>query len=222
MVLRKLLAIWNACAVLVMFLIIAIYLPTFNLDFYKAEYRKYNIPQQIGISENQLMEVTKRLTGYMLGRVDDIVITAEINGVTREFFDERDKAHMVDVKGLFDLARTAFIISLCVVIFTWAALRNDMALLFRKSRLVFVFFLALLIILAGIISLDFERAFVRFHYIFFDNDLWILDPSVSLLINIVPQEFFIDIAVRVGLIFGVLIIGYTALLAGLERKARRR
>ena len=213
MFIKRSLAICNALATLVIFLVIAIYLPTFNMNFYKAEYAKYNIPQRIGISQNQLMEVTKRLTDYMLGQVDDIVITAEINGVSREFFDDRDKAHMVDVKELFDLVKVVFIIAVCVVIFTGIMLRKDMRLLLRTSLVVILSFLGLFACLAGIIALDFDRAFTWFHLIFFNNDLWILDPEVSLLINIVPQEFFVDIAIRIGLIFCGLILGYAALLA---------
>ena len=42
-----------------------------------------------------------------------------------------------------------------------------------------------------------------FHHIFFDNDLWILDPSTDLLINIVPEPFFMDTAGRIALTFGL-------------------
>ena len=208
MFIKNSLAICNALSIVTIFLVTAIYLPTFNMNFYKTEYAKYSIPQRIGVSEIQLMEVTKRLTDYMLGRADDIAITAEVNGVTREFFDERDKAHMIDVKGLFDLARIIFVIALCMVIFTYVMLRNDMLLLCRVSQWSFLSFFALFTAIVGIIALDFNRAFIWFHLIFFNNDLWILDPTVSLLINIVPQEFFVDISIRIGLIFVGLSIGY--------------
>jgi integral membrane protein (TIGR01906 family) len=46
--------------------------------------------------------------------------------------------------------------------------------------------------------LDFDRAFTVFHMLFFPNDLWILDPSVDLLINMVPLGFFIDISIFIG------------------------
>ena len=51
-------------------------------------------------------------------------------------------------------------------------------------------------------SSNFTAAFNRFHEIFFDNDLWILDPATDLLINIVPEGFFVDTALRIGLLFG--------------------
>lgn len=53
------------------------------------------------------------------------------------------------------------------------------------------------------IGTHFSTAFVTFHHIFFDNDLWILDPSVDMLVNIVPEGFFFDTAFRIlGLFLG--------------------
>lgn len=62
--------------------------------------------------------------------------------------------------------------------------------------------------LAALISTDFTKYFVIFHHIFFDNDLWILDARTDLLINIVPEPFFMDTAARIGITFA----GMTALL----------
>ena len=214
---KKLLAICNILAIQALFLIAAICIPTFSMSFYEAQYAKYYTPQRIGICEAELMKVTKQLTDYMRRRADDLVITVEVNGVTREFFDDRDKAHMVDVRGLFDLVRIAFFVSLGLMVFTFVILRNDLPLLFRTSLITMVAVLVLFAVIVGIIAYDFDSAFIVFHLIFFNNDLWILDPSVSLLINIVPQEFFVDISIRVGLIFVGLILGYMAVVICLIR-----
>ncbi len=50
-------------------------------------------------------------------------------------------------------------------------------------------FFAILAVLAGIISTDFNKYFIIFHHIFFNNDLWMLNPDTDLLINIVPEPF---------------------------------
>lgn len=50
-------------------------------------------------------------------------------------------------------------------------------------------FFGLIAALAAIISTDFTKYFIMFHHIFFSNDLWILDPSTDMLINIVPEGF---------------------------------
>ncbi|MFQ8777111.1 MAG: DUF1461 domain-containing protein [Roseburia sp.] len=51
---------------------------------------------------------------------------------------------------------------------------------------------AVALALIGIISTDFSKYFVVFHKIFFSgNDLWVLDPHTDMLINIVPEGFFL-------------------------------
>lgn len=62
-------------------------------------------------------------------------------------------------------------------------------------------FSALICSLAALISTDFTKYFVIFHQIFFDNDLWILDARTDLLINIVPEPFFMDTAARIAMLF---------------------
>jgi integral membrane protein (TIGR01906 family) len=51
--------------------------------------------------------------------------------------------------------------------------------------------------------LDFNKYFTYFHLIFFDNDLWLLDPETDLLIQMLPEEFFISIFKRIVLLFSL-------------------
>jgi D-alanyl-D-alanine carboxypeptidase len=61
---------------------------------------------------------------------------------------------------------------------------------------------------AAIVSTDFDHYWRIFHTIFFTNDLWLLDPSTDMLINIVPLEFFIALVERCALLF----IGFILIL----------
>ena len=40
---------------------------------------------------------------------------------------------------------------------------------------------------------DFDTFWVDFHYLFFDNDLFFLDPNTSIMINMFPDTFFLDL-----------------------------
>ena len=53
---------------------------------------------------------------------------------------------------------------------------------------------------------DFHRYFMIFHEIFFKNDLWLLDPDTDLLIRMLPEGFFLDMAKRIGFIFLILMV----------------
>ncbi len=68
-------------------------------------------------------------------------------------------------------------------------------------------FLILMAIFAMLCISDFTKYFTIFHEIFFDNDLWILDPRTDLLIRMLPEGFFADMVVRIGSIFaGFLVV----------------
>ena len=68
--------------------------------------------------------------------------------------------------------------------------------------------------------MDFDRAFVVFHALFFPGKTnWLFDPNEDQIINILPQEFFRSCAI---LIFGILLVGCAALIAfDLARKRGR-
>lgn len=71
-------------------------------------------------------------------------------------------------------------------------------------------------------STDFTKYFIMFHHIFFSNDLWILDPATDMLINIVPEGFFMDTAARIALLFGSLSLILFGVCLLLTIKNRRK
>ncbi len=52
-------------------------------------------------------------------------------------------------------------------------------------------------ILGVLIMLNFDRAFVIFHKLFFRNDLWLFDPSTDPVITILPDTFFLHSAIMI-------------------------
>ena len=68
---------------------------------------------------------------------------------------------------------------------------------------------------------DFTGAFYKFHALFFSDYEWILDNDTSRLINILPEGFFVDTAIRIVVIFilFILIMGAILLLA---KKVKQR
>ena len=44
----------------------------------------------------------------------------------------------------------------------------------------------------------FDKLFIYFHQISFNNDLWILDPRTDYLIAMFPQGFFFDTTMLIG------------------------
>ena len=201
----KAIAVINAACLLAVLLFAAVEIPTFNTAFYGMEYDKYGIPAHIKVSKNDLMTVTDKLLAYMKGKSPDLIIKATVAREQREFFNQREKDHMVDVRnlilaGFFIRDCTAAIIIASFIImgllrkkflktFTWAVKR------------VFIGFIIITAILVTLVAANFDRAFTIFHEIFFNNSLWILNPDTDLLVNIVPLGFFMDISRTIAVIF---------------------
>jgi integral membrane protein (TIGR01906 family) len=200
----------NSCAIVLILLSASVFLPTFNRGFYAAEFDKYNIPESIGVSEADLDRVADALINYMRVKTSSLDVTVSVKGDNRPFFNEREIYHMRDVQALFSYGflfrNISFAIFFAVLIY--AAVNKDFYKAVRCTFFSVLILLASSVLLVAIISLDFNSAFTKFHEIFFNNDLWILNPETDLLINIVPLNFFMDLSKLIAGIF----IGFIALL----------
>ncbi|MCL2603055.1 MAG: TIGR01906 family membrane protein [Defluviitaleaceae bacterium] len=227
-----------AAALLLLVLIVcqSIIIPTFFMPFFRYQYTKNEIARHMQMEFGELMHVTGELLDYMRGRRDNLqgiraTVAGEERGPAeeglREFFDCREEViHMEDVRVLYDrlyiVRNTAFwgllALFLAMVLLRYRALY----LLARCSREVMAGFLGLGLIFVGIVALDFDRAFEVFHLILFDNDYWVLNPSQSLLINMVPIEFFMDIAVFIGALMALVPLAVIAAASVFLRRDKLR
>lgn len=183
-------------------LIISIEMFAVNQGFFDREYEKLDTAQSIGMSDSDLTNVTKTLIEYTTGAADSLDIQAEINGTQEEVFGQREKDHMVDVKALYLSARDVRTYSLVVAVILIA-----LAFIIRRKRTVqslcrsFLSVSGAFILVVAAIGIyavvDFSSFWTSFHHLFFDNDLWLLDPRTDVLIMMVPEQFFSDLVVRI-------------------------
>lgn len=208
-----------ALCVLVLVVSQSVIIPTFFMPFFSRQYRRNETAEAIGISDEDLLRVTRELLDYMRGRRDSLEgITAEVRGrdarASREygenFFSPTEIRHMYDVRVLYDrlfVARNVAFFLLIAIVLGMVLLReNPLFLLARCAREVLAGFIALVVILAGVIAIDFERSWDIFHYIFFRGDAanyWRLTPFVDLMINMYPLQFFLNISIFVAVLLAI-------------------
>lgn len=181
-------------------------------SFFEKEYEKYSVLDSVHMEMDDLMDVTNHLLNYMIGKEDNLVVETIINGQQREFFNDKEKTHMVDVRNLFiagwnlrNICIAMMVIALLVLIFLNK--KKTIKVLARGFLIITLVIAIISAILGVVISRDFTSAFITFHKILFpQNEFWILDPNTDLLINIVPEGFFVDMALRIGMIFGTSMI----------------
>lgn len=210
-IIQYILGILTAFCLMIILLITSVEAVTYwTPGFYEKEYAKYGVTEDVHMEMDDLLDVTHEMMSFLRGNREDLHVMTVVNGQPREFFNEREIAHMEDVKGLFIgalLLRRICLLTAAVSLVIMFLLKGKAKSILPKTLCIGTgLFFAVLLVLAGIISTDFSKYFIVFHHIFFNNDLWILDPATDLLINIVPEPFFMDTAARIGISVVVLFL----------------
>ncbi len=124
----------------------------------------------------------------------DYMIDYNLNKISGEFdlptikSSPEGKVHFEEVKEIIQNVIKLLIVSLIITIIGIIAnlKNNNIEFLNITSKLVII----LPILVSIPMLINFDKTFVAFHELMFDNDYWIFDPSKDPVINILPQEFF--------------------------------
>lgn len=209
--LQRIFGMIASMSVIVILLISAFEIGAYSdFGWYEKEYAKYEVLEDLEMEMEDAMYVTEEMMAYLRGNRDNLAVDTVVDGEKREFFNDREKAHMVDVQNLFigglwirRIALLIFVLAVVAMIKTKA----DWKRLLPKSFLIGLGAFIGITAGAGLLFMsDFNKYFTLFHEIFFDNDLWLLNPDTDLLIRMLPEGFFLDMVIRIGVIFLLLLL----------------
>ncbi len=170
-----------------------------SLWLYTYGYEKYNVSQTTGLAEVELEKAARELISYFNWGEANISLTVIKEGKPFELFNQREVAHLRDVKGLI---RLDYWVLLGTLIYTLSY--AGVSLFWRRGRywrrLAWGVVsgggitLALMLAMGLGTLLNFDQLFLQFHLISFTNELWQLDPTKDYLIMLFPQGFWYDAA----------------------------
>ena len=164
----------------------------FDINFYKEFYQKENIANYIDTSSDNLINNTQNLLNYLNKKEQ----------LNTDWFSEKDILHMVDVQNLYTFSHNIMIYCLLTLIISTIIiiliLRGKSLLYITKIfNKVLLLFIVLVGGLSAVIAYNFNSFWIKFHTTLFSNDLWLLSPSESNLIKMVPEEFFISLITKI-------------------------
>lgn len=168
---------------------------SFDKNFYSRQYEKNNTAQLVGVTKDELLEITDELLLYLRDRREDLNVMYSRGG---NVFGDREIDHMKDVKLLFlygfKLRNIAFFL-IVVSIVLMSIIYPKLWIKYLSFAFIWVsaVFLVLTILIGIGIVVDFDLVWDKFHHIFFNNDLWLLDPDTDVLIMMMPGIFFINL-----------------------------
>lgn len=186
----------------------------FNLDFYKNFYTQENLAPNIGTTYDKLIDNTSNLLDYLN-------YNAELN---TSWYTPKDILHMVDVRTLYNISHKIMIIFLIIFIISTILLvvlckRNTIYYISKTFNKVLLSFFVVIGGLACIISYNFNSFWIKFHQLLFSNDLWLLSPDKSNLIQMVPEEFFISLITKIIIHIFILFISLFIINFVIKKKA---
>lgn len=209
---------------IIMIIVFSLQIYSYNIPYYMTRMDKYEISEYTGIERTDLERICRTLADYLKGTRKDIVISANVQGISREVFNEKEKKHMTDVKNIFDLVRLLTPVSMIFFVVCSLLLSKNYGKKPFYRGLVLTGVILPVVALVPVIAalIDFNSVFTLFHKIFFTNDLWLLDPRTDILIQMLPQPFFESMAMMWGitalLLFFICIVWGTMGLRRLKRK----
>lgn len=180
-------------------------------NFYKKTFEKYHVTADAKMEMSEILKVSDYLIHYLKDHEESLEnFQAVVDGTKREFYSQREILHMKDVKILFGYGMACRRICMITsILLLFVLLIRKVPFIRTLVRCIVGTFLSLLGILGGfalVVSADFNRAFLTFHKIFFNNDLWLLDPEKDWVIRLLPQGFFMDMAIVILVVFSLSIL----------------
>ncbi|WKY49227.1 TIGR01906 family membrane protein [Eubacteriaceae bacterium ES3] len=190
--------------------------------FYMDQMVKNDVIENTGIYPPDIDYVITEIIAYLNNEREDFDIIARLalpdaKNVTEKnhLFNEKEITHMDDVRHLYQTVlaiRDFSIILMLLCLFYLMKIEPKQIIfsIFGGS----IFYIVLFGLIGIFFMLDFQSSFIKFHQLFFSNELWVMDPSKDLLISIVPEPFFIALIRRIIINISVFMIG-TLSLTGL-------
>ena len=192
---NRLLSLLCAVCLVIFLLTVSIGLPIYIRPFYYAHIDAFELEALSGYSESEIREAYDEVLDYL-------TLPGREFGTGVLPYSEEGKAHFEDCKVLFDLNASLLLGSAAVLglLFvmrkTWGP--------YRIGRHSSAFWAAVLsvtapIMIGALAALDFDRAFVVFHSIFFPGKTnWVFGWNEDQIIRILPQDFFMDCAILIA------------------------
>lgn len=208
-------------AVLVFFFIltVSIGLPIYIRPFYYLHIQTMELDVRSGYTQQQIRQA-----------YDDVLDYLTVPG--REFavgdfpYSQEGASHFADCKLLFDLNGSVLLVSGAGLLVLGILRRRGKLAPLQLGKRSAAFWGALTaivlpVVLGGLAALDFDKAFVVFHSIFFPGkDNWIFDYQTDPIIRVLPQDFFMHCAILIGV--GVLVFSGSILLWEVRRTRLQR
>lgn len=192
---KRMLSVLCMICVLFFLLTVSIGLPIYIRPFYYAHIEAYDLARISGYSEAEIKEAYDEVLDYL-------TLPGKSFGTGVMPCSHEAEHHFADCRVLFEL-NACILVGSGLILALLFALRKKWGP-YRLGRHSAAWWAAVLsvtapIMIGALAALDFDRAFVVFHSIFFPGKTnWLFDWHADQIIRVLPQEFFRNCAILIG------------------------
>jgi len=168
----------------------------FDEEFYKKEFLKYNVYDNL---ENYNIEdINNDVLNYLKTNKNNELIKSD-------FFNDREKSHLLDVKNLIQKISTLYYFSIILFFLLFILLTISMNFkiekIVKKLLLILLFggFFTLLdtVIVIILSKFNFDFIFDLFHKTFFVSGTYLFNPEFENIVVLYPYNLFFDSILRI-------------------------
>ena len=192
---NKLLSVLCAVSVFLFLLTVSIGLPIYIRPFYYAHIGACDLEAVSGYSESEIRQAYDEVLDYL-------TLPGKGFGTGVMPISHEAEHHFADCKVLFDLNAVVLVGSALVLAVLFLVRKKWGPYRLGKHSAPFwaaVLSLTAPIVIGALAALDFDRAFVIFHSIFFPGKTnWVFDWYEDPIIRVLPQSFFMNCGILIG------------------------
>lgn len=198
-----------------------------DISYYENYFRIQETGRYLKTTQSNLIQGTESLLDYITGKSDETDISFKIDGEKQSLLKSSEKEALKDIQNSNDNLRfvrnIAGMLAIAFFLFAFLSMKNDkLTLLARgyiRGTIIFVFLIIILLLLVVIDQMSIGLLSVYTPFLAAINIF-----QTGLLARIFPSSFWIDMSLRIGLIF--LLICSIVLIASIAylsyRSYRRR
>jgi integral membrane protein (TIGR01906 family) len=155
-----------------------------------------------GFTTEQLAAVTNPILLDLVLGPPDFDVTLDGAAV----LNDNERGHMRDVRGVFFGFFAVAVAAAAVLVLMFLAARGPEARARFWRRLARTGYAIVAVTVVGGVAglLFFDSAFILFHEIFFPGGNYLFDPGTERLVQLFPQQFWVDSAIGVGVVVIIL------------------
>ena len=206
-------------ALCLLIITLSIGLPIYFRSFYYLQIDALEIPEKTGYSKAVIIDAYNEVLDYL-------TLPGREFGVGELEFSQSGKSHFEDCKVLFNLNISVLFISLLVIVVILVLKKRGVISLERSKgyNLWFKSGVSVLTVFAALgvlASINFDVAFTIFHKLFFvGKDNWFFSTITDPVIEILPQQFFMNCAILI--LSSVCVLSIGCIIFGIIDKRKKQ